>query len=223
MDVIDAIRERRSVRNFKEENVPDRLLGKIVDAARRAPSGGNFQPWLFIIIKDDQLKEKSRSFLGDRALRYAESDEGKKELEKRGPDERPKWIETIRSGRFQGHISKAPVLIVVFGDTKSPCCIHDCCAATENLILATQALGLGSCWIDPGFGDELTESQIRDLLEVPKNYRIISAVAIGVPAKKTKARPRKGLNEIAFLNKYGRKRPQNGHGRGESFRIDGYL
>jgi nitroreductase len=205
MNVMEAIRERRSVRKFKEDDVPNKLLRKIVDAATQAPSGGNYQPWLFMVIKDVELKEKVRSFLGDRALRYVESGEGKKELEKRGPDEYSKWIEAIKSGRFQGHISKAPVLIVVFGDTKSPCCVHDCCAATENLILAAQALGLGSCWLDPGFEDKLTGSQIRDLLEVPKNYRIISAVAIGFPSEKPKPRPRKGLNEIAFLNKYGRK------------------
>jgi hypothetical protein len=52
---------------------------------------------------------------------------------------------------------------------------------------------------------ELTGSQIRDLLEVPKNYRIISAVAIGFPSEKPRHRPRKGLNEIAFLNKHARK------------------
>jgi nitroreductase len=81
--------------------VSDGLLKKIVDAGRWAPSGGNFQPWLFIVIRDDQLKEKSRSFLGDRALRYMKSNEGKKELEERGRDEHSKWVEAIRSGRFQ--------------------------------------------------------------------------------------------------------------------------
>jgi nitroreductase len=205
MTIIEAMKERRSVRRFKEEDVPDNLLREILDAAKQAPSGGNFQPWLFIIIRDDQLKEKSRSFLGDRALRYVESDEGKKELEERGQDERFKWIEAIRSGRFQGHVKKAPVLIAIFGDTKSPCYIHDCCAATENLILAAKALKLGSCWIDPGFGDELTESQFRDLLKVPENYRIISLIAIGFPAETPEPPPRKGLDEIAFLNEYGRK------------------
>lgn len=205
MDVMEAIRERRSVRRFKEEDVSDKLLRKIVDAARRAPSGGNFQPWLFIIIKDVRLKEKVRSFLGDRALRYVESDEGKEELGKRGPDERSKWVKAIKSGRYQGHVSKASVLIVVFGDKKSPCYIHDCCAATENLILAAQALSLGSCWIDPGFGDELTESQFRDLLKVPENCKIVSLVAIGFPAEMPAPRPRKVISEIAFLNEYGRK------------------
>jgi nitroreductase len=119
---------------------------------------------------------------------------------KHGPDERSRWIETIRRGRFQGHMNKAPVLIAIFGDTKSPCYIHDCCAATENLILAAQALSLGSCWIDPGFGDELTESQFRDLLKVPKNCRIVSLVTIGFPAEMPEPRSRKGISEIAFLN-----------------------
>jgi nitroreductase len=205
MDIFEVIRERRSVRKFKEEDIPDKLVRTILDAARRAPSAGNFQPWLFIIIRDDQLKEKSRAFLGNRALRYAESDEGKRELEKHGHDERSRWIEAVRSGRFQAHMNKAPVLIAVFGDTKSPYYIHDCCAATENLILAAQGLGLGSCWIDPGFGDDLTESQFRRLLKVPRNYRIVSLVAIGFSADTSKPRPRKDIDKIAFLNEYGRR------------------
>jgi len=78
MDVIEAIRERRSVRRFREEDVPDKLLRKIVDAARRAPSGGNFQPWLSIITKDVRLKEKVRSFLGDRALGMLKARKGRR-------------------------------------------------------------------------------------------------------------------------------------------------
>ena len=205
MDVVEAIKTRRSIRRFEEKIVPDELLSKIVDAARWAPSGDNAQAWVFIIIKDRQLKENIQSFLCDRALRYIESVEGKKELEKYGLDIRLKWLEAIQSQNFQEHVSKAPVVIAIFGDVSSPYYIYDCCAATQNLILSAHAFGLGSCWIDPGISDELTESQIRNLLNVPENLRIVSLVAVGFPAETPKPRPRKDIEAIAFLNQYGKK------------------
>ena len=204
MSVIETVKNRRSIRRFKEDIVSDDLLEKIVDAARWAPSGDNQQPWLFIIVKDITLKERMQSFLCDRALKYIQSDDGKKELEKEGQDVQRRWVEAVKSRRYQGHLRKAPILIATFGDVKSPYYVHDCCAATENLILAAEALGLGSCWTDHGIGDELLELQMRDLLKVPNNYRLVSLVAIGIPDETPKPKPRKDIAETVFLNQYGR-------------------
>ena len=204
MSVIETIKNRRSIRRFREDIVSDDLLEKIVDAARWAPSGDNQQPWLFIIVKDVTLKERMQSFLCDRALKYIESDDGRKELEKNGQKAHRRWIEAIKSKRYQEHLRKAPVLVATFGNVKSPYYVHDCCAATENLILAAEALGLGSCWTDHGIGDESLELQMRNLLKVPSNYRMVSLVAIGVPDEKSEPKPRKDVAETVFLNQYGR-------------------
>lgn len=205
LDVFEAIKTRRSIRRFKEDSVPDTLIRRILDAARQAPSGDNSQPWIFILVKDSHIKQKIRAFLADRARRYIQSDEGKRELQKYGPDTSAKWIKAIEAGRYQEHIAKSSVLIVTAGDTGSPYYVHDCCAATMNLILAAQAVGLGSCWIDHGVSDELTESSIRDVLRIPKDYRIVSLVAIGFPAEAPKPRPRKEIRAISFLDIYGKK------------------
>jgi len=201
MDVIEAIKTRRSIRKFNQHVVPENLLLEIVDAARWAPSGDNSQPWVFVIIKDTQIKLKIRSFLVDGAVRYIKGPKGKRVLK----NMRLKWIKAIKSGTYQEHVSKAPVLIAILGNTKSIYYIHDCCAATQNLILAAHALGLGSCWIDHGIGDEVTESQIRNLLNVPNDYRIVSLISLGFPQEKPKPRPRKEIDEISFLNEYGKK------------------
>jgi nitroreductase len=202
MDVVKAIKTRRSIRRFKADEVSDELIRKLIDAARWAPSGGNAQPWVFVVIRDGQVKGKVRSFLVDRALRYIESVEGKKELENLGLDAQSKWIDAVKSERYQEQVGKAPVLIAILGDSGSSYYIHDCSAATQNLILTAHAFGLGSCWIDPGIGDEITESQIRGLLKTPENLRIVSLVAIGFPAETPEPRPRKDLREILFLNEY---------------------
>jgi len=202
VSVIEAIKTRRSIRSFKDDKVPYELLKEIVDAARYAPSGGNIQPWVFIIIRDAETKKKVHTIVRERTLRYLGSPEGQGELEKYGEDVFLKYMEAIKSGRFQEHIIKAPILIAVFGDTKSPYYIHDCCTATENLILAAHSLGLGSCWIDHGIGDNMAEDQIRKLLKVPENYKIVSLIAIGFAAETPKSRAKKEVHEIAFLNKY---------------------
>jgi nitroreductase len=58
MDVIEAIKSRRSVREFTDDNVDDKALEKIIDAGRWAPSGLNNQAWRFIIIRDIGTKEE---------------------------------------------------------------------------------------------------------------------------------------------------------------------
>jgi len=58
MKVLDVIQKRRSVRKYKEDPIPEKDLMRVLEAARLAPSGKNFQPWKFIIVKDKALKEK---------------------------------------------------------------------------------------------------------------------------------------------------------------------
>ena len=58
MDIYEVIKKRRSIRRFKQDEIPLGILEKLVDAARFAPSGGNIQPWEFIIVNDKELLDK---------------------------------------------------------------------------------------------------------------------------------------------------------------------
>ncbi len=58
MKVLEVIKKRRSVRKYKKDPIPEEALLRVLEAARLAPSGKNFQPWKFIIVKDKALKEK---------------------------------------------------------------------------------------------------------------------------------------------------------------------
>ena len=58
MSVLDTIRKRRSIRRYKPDPIPDEVLMRVMEAARLAPSGKNFQPWKFIVVKGQTLKEK---------------------------------------------------------------------------------------------------------------------------------------------------------------------
>jgi nitroreductase len=58
MNVLEVIKKRRSIRKYKKDPIPEEALSRVLEAARLAPSGKNFQPWKFIIVKDKSLKEK---------------------------------------------------------------------------------------------------------------------------------------------------------------------
>jgi nitroreductase len=80
-------------------------------------------------------------------------------------------------GKF---IAKAPVCFAVFGEKKATYYLEDCCAATENLIIALQAYGIGSCWVA---GDKKGYAEpVRKLLNVPDEYTLVSLVPAGFAA-----------------------------------------
>ncbi|MFA6331918.1 MAG: nitroreductase family protein [Methanoregula sp.] len=100
------------------------------------------------------------------------------------------------NGKF---IAGCAVCFAVFGEKKETYYLEDCCAATENLILALQAHGITSCWVA---GDKKNYAEpVRTLLDVPDNYTLVTLVAAGAPAEITIASKKK-QKEIHFFEKY---------------------
>jgi nitroreductase len=99
-------------------------------------------------------------------------------------------------GKF---IAESPVCFAIFGEKGEKYYLEDCCAATENLILALQAYGVTSCWVA---GDKKPYAeQIRGLLGVPEAYTLVSLLAAGYPAEISLAK-KKELKKIVFCEKF---------------------
>lgn len=161
MDALEAIKKRRSVREYTGEAIPREDLEKIVDAGRLAPTGYNRQPWDFIIVTKRELIEQ---------LKVA-----------------AQWME------------KAGAVIAVVLDPSSRWWLEDGAAAVENMLIASTALGYGSCWLE---GDSLPrEEEFKKLLEVPKDKRLLTLVPIGVPVKWPTVE-KKPLEEVLHWEKY---------------------
>ena len=143
MDCLEAIKIRRSIREYKDKPIPKELLEKIVDAGRFAPTARGEEPWEFIIITDSEDLKKIGNI----------TDHGK-------------------------FISRAFACIAVFcKETKYY--LEDGCAATQNLMLAATAFGIGSCWVA---GDKKPYcTKINDLLNVPASFKLVSLIALGYP------------------------------------------
>ena len=99
-------------------------------------------------------------------------------------------------GKF---IAGAPVCFAVFGERAATYYLEDCCAATENIIIALQAYGVGSCWVageKKGYADP-----VRVLLGVPDRYTLVSLLPAGYPADIT-IQKKKDEEDISFFDRY---------------------
>jgi nitroreductase len=100
------------------------------------------------------------------------------------------------NGKF---IAMSPVCFSIFGEKKEKYYLEDCCAATENLIIALQAYGITSCWVA---GEKKPYADaIRNLLGVPENYTLVSLVAAGWPAEISMT-AKKEMKRIMFYDEF---------------------
>jgi nitroreductase len=100
------------------------------------------------------------------------------------------------NGRF---IADCPLCFAVFGEKEQKYYLEDCCAATENLILALQAHGVSSCWVAGEKKPYIEE--VRKLLGVPEGYTLVSLVAAGSPAEITITQ-KKEMKHVTFFGTF---------------------
>jgi nitroreductase len=163
METFEAIKKRRSVREYTGESIPREDIEKIVDAGRLAATGSNYQPWEFIVITERGMIEQ---------LKVAAS-----------------WME------------KAGAIIAVVMDPTSRWWVEDGAAAVENMLIASTALGYGSCWLE---GYTLPrEEEFKELLGIPEEKRLLTLVPIGVPVQ-WPIIDKKTLEEVLHWEKYPR-------------------
>jgi len=165
--VLEAIRDRRSNVRFNSTPIENEKLNAVLEAGRWAPSWTNVQPWRFIVIKDQAKKERMSGAV---------------------------------STFFSLAVKDAPIVIAVcVNPEKDPFhFIEDGTTATQNMALAAQSLELSTSWIGVfSLRDEKhsTERKLKEILDIPKIWRLISLLPIGVSAfKETKTR--KELSDI---------------------------
>ncbi len=161
MDALEAIRKRRSVREYTGESIPREDLEKIVDAGRLAATGSNRQPWDFIVVTDRKMINQLKMVA--------------------------EWME------------KAGAIIAVVLDPSSRWWKEDGSAAVENMLIASTALGYGSCWLE-GYTLE-REEELKELLDVPSERRLLTLVPIGVPTG-WPTKEKKSLAEVIHWERY---------------------
>ena len=175
MEFFEVLRRRRSVRRFQDRPVPEELVKKLLEAAFLSPSSFNKRPWHFIVV-DDGEKLKALS---------------KAKLGASG-------------------LATAPLAIVVTADeSRSDVWVEDASIAAEHIQLAAFDLGLSSFWVQirnrmQGEG-KTAEDYVRELLGIPKNYRVLCIIGVGYPAEKKPPRGEEVFEwEKVSRNEFGR-------------------
>jgi 5,6-dimethylbenzimidazole synthase len=205
MDVYDAIKKRRDVRSwFSSRHIGNDVLSRILDAGNRAPSVGLSQPWNYIIIRDIETRNKIKNMV-----------EAKRE----------EFYETLpreRKDRFKGikieGIMESDLNICVTCDNtrKGPHILgrgtipetseYSVVLSIENMWLAARAEGIGIGWIS-----FLDPDDIKPVLRIPENIKIIAYLAVGylnedhdIPELEEKGwESRTGLSSLVYENHWG--------------------
>jgi len=192
LSVFKCIYQRRSVRAFRPDPVPDEHIQQILDSARMASTAGNQQPWKFLVIRNKEKLNELKKTSIQQYLNYYE----KKGMSTEKIEEQKKGLESHYEKIF-----KAPVFIVVLVDTQSKYPDynkHDGPLAVANLMLAARALGYGTCY----FTDSITEEITRQVLQIPKRYQRICITPVGVPEEWPETPPKKELNEFIIYENF---------------------
>ncbi|MFZ4585885.1 MAG: nitroreductase family protein [Acidimicrobiia bacterium] len=194
-------RTQRAHRHFTDTPVDDELVTTLLDAATRAPSAENTQPWVFVVVRDST----TRARIGE--LTRQLWDGGAREYEAQHLDPR---ILSAMDHSAAGGFAEAPVHVVIGGDTErclEPVLEASVWPAVQNLLLAATAAGLGSALttLTTFFADEL-----RTLTGLPQLVRPLAVVPLGWPTAPLGPNRRRPLHEVAFAEHYGNRRAYKG-------------
>jgi nitroreductase len=172
--VFEAILARRSVREYTQDKIGHNTVLTLLEAAVRAPTAMQEEPWAFIVVQDRQTLKQ----LSERA--------------------KPIFIEEVRHRNAQGashsfaHFDKpdfdifhgANTLIVICAKPAGLFVVADCWLAAENLMLAACDMGLGSCVIGSA-ASVLNIRKVKSELGIPDEYAAIAPIVVGVPVEET--------------------------------------
>lgn len=185
MDVIEAIKARRSIRRYKPDPVKEEDLQVVLEAARWAPSWANTQCWRFVVARDPEVKAKLVE-----TLVSVWADNPAIPAIVSAPVVIVACAELGKSGYYRGQLAT----------DKGDWFMFDVALAMQNLMLAAYSLGLSTVTV--GIFDAKKAAQI---LGLPEGIVCVTMTPLGYPDQEPKARPRRELSELLFYDRYGQR------------------
>jgi nitroreductase len=170
-EVFNVIHNRKSVRLFENKSIPAEMIETILKAAMAAPSARNVQPWRFYVVTSKEMLNRLSENLPYAAM-----------------------------------LKMAPLAIIVAGDTlqgnpnqeQLQNWALDCAAATQNLLLAVEALGLGAVWTGV-FPYQMRVEVVRTTLSIPQHIIPLNVIPIGFPAGNDKPKNKWDPEKVTLM------------------------
>ncbi len=182
-DILSLIKSRRSIRQYKEEEISEEMFGKLEAMLPFIPTGCNSHSLHFTIVKTKSAMDIIRNKVNELLLKTLS-------YKALSPivDKFSKYKEAFEKGEdviFRG----APHMVVVSSSIKAPCALEDPIIALSYLELYAQHLGLGTCWC--GFAEMCLKffPELSEMLEIPSGYKPVYVMLLGVPAVKYQRTP----------------------------------
>src|SRR6201996_6106369 len=211
LPALEALHSTPARRYLAPDPIPDEVLWAILDAAIRGPSGGNSQPWGWVVVTDEQIKKQVATWYrenweaayGSRRdqILAAQADPGG--LSPRG---------FLGAEHLAHHLEEAPVWVFPVlrnaADATSPRIGSSIYGAVQQLCLAARAYGIGTS-LTTLYGGH--EEELRELLGLPDDALTMALIPMGYPAKGRWAEPRRRpVDQVVHWNSWGatRTRPE---------------
>ena len=194
--ILEIIKERKTIRRYKDKPIPEKIIRKIIEAGIWGPSVPSFisqsQPWKFVVIRNKEFKKEITKIIERKAKSCGAG-------------------VNILLSSAKNTIERAPVIILIYNTKRLEYLIKErfkviyshfvhlikkaelsaISAAIQNMILVAESLGIGSCWLDTPL---FCEKEINKLLGI-KNEKLVAILTLGYPAEKGKRSKRKPLSE----------------------------
>lgn len=209
MDLYDGIMTTRAIRRFTDEPVTDDEVLTCLRAAIQGPSGGNIQPWQFVVVTDAEKKAAIGEIYRRAYYRY-EAAMLPTVPPFRSEEDEATWKRTIASSRhLADHLGEAPVLVFVAMPAISMTLTDDegeldvgtpyasVYPSVQNLLLAARSLGIGGTLTTVY---RVYQGEVRELLGVPDRYELVALVPLGRPAGRFGVARRRPVESVTRWN-----------------------
>jgi nitroreductase len=212
VDLYEAMSSLRAVRRLKADPIPDEVLGRVLQAAAWAPTGGNVQPFRIVVVKDQAKLSQIQAMYHEEWDKYTSP--MRKGLDKMPEQARDASIKMLKAGDYLGnHMGEVPALLVFCfnadhmaitdADMDRPSVVGggSVYTAAQNVMLACRAEGLGCvlttllCY---------RESEIKQLLDIPPEWGTCAHIPIGYPVLRGHGPiTRRPISKLAYLDSWG--------------------
>jgi len=180
--MLEAIRNRRSIRSYAQRNVDDALIRELLESARLAPSGSNKQPWGFIVVREDERRKA--------IMRACHNQEWMVQA--------PVFVVCVADLARRVDDTADAELTETSPEWEAKLIIRDTAIAAEHIVLQAQDLGLSTCWIA-----WFEQDAIRPVLSLPSDKYAVAVITVGYSDAKPSPQKRLPLEEIVHRERWG--------------------
>ncbi len=217
LDAYEAVMTTRAMRRFTSEDVSEDDLWSVLDAAQQGPSGGNIQPWQFVVVRDPDTRTELAELYRSSYRRYEAA------MLAVAPPPRPEdaasWERTLQASRhLADHLAEVPVLVAVVmadiemavSDAEGAMDVGTPFAsvypAVQNLMIAARIRGLGSALTTVY---RVRHDEVRHVLGIPDGYQVVALVPLGHPRGRFGRARRRPTERVTHWDRWGDRRTRS--------------